>query len=90
MVGAQILYTPLHEDTIAVSSREASSKMRGFLALPARLGDMGISIPTRRESDEHLTIASTTIDHPTTVVSSIINKHKTIMPTLKPSLSGQK
>ena len=64
------------EDTIAkvfipaIIGREVSSEMRELLALPARLGGMGIPIPTKRANDEYR--ASTTITQP--LVSSIIDK----------------
>ena len=53
----------------ALTGKEVTDKVRELLALPARLGSLGIFIPTRKSVDEY--VASTTITK--LLVASIIN-----------------
>ena len=54
----------------ALIGREVTGEVRELLALPARLGGLDISIPTRKSSNEY--DASTTVTQP--LVAAIINK----------------
>ena len=54
----------------ALIGREVTDEVRELLALPARLGGLDISIPTRKSSNEY--DASTTVTQP--LVAAIINK----------------
>ena len=69
------LLHPLEETIVgdflpALIGREVTDEVRELLALPARLGGLDISIPTRKSRDEY--DASTTVTQP--LVAAIINK----------------